>query len=297
MKNISFLICCFFTIIFISCEKTITIKQQPYISKLSIQGLITPNTKPQIFLNRTVAYFDPKVNTRDLTVDNATVTLNDGSLTFVLRFDSIFNTHYCRYDYFYSNSNNIQTNKTYTLNIIFNGAAYTAFATTNQLKVTPTNITYIPTFTDLYGEHEGVVVRYTDIPNEENYYRYQMGRIIDTSVQNASNKLKSICAGNKKYYITEIGRTIYSDKNVDGQAVSFVFEPAYTHKTNDTAYIKLQTVDKNIFNFYDNLDKQKLAQYNPFVEPVFITQGQFKNAIGVFGAYAVSDSVLFIYPE
>ena len=39
------------------------------------------------------------------------------------------------------------------------------------------------------------------------------------------------------------------------------------------------------------------TQFNPFVEPVFIAQGQFKNAIGVFGAYAVSDSVLFIYPE
>ncbi len=43
--------------------------------------------------------------------------------------------------------------------------------------------------------------------------------------------------------------------------------------------------------------RQKLAQYNPFVEPVFIIPGQFKDAIGVFGAYAVSDSVLFVYPE
>ncbi|MDQ6903819.1 MAG: hypothetical protein M3139_12510, partial [Bacteroidota bacterium] len=63
------------------------------------------------------------------------------------------------------------------------------------------------------------------------------------------------------------------------------------------AYVSLQSVDKNIFNFYDNLDRQKLAQYNPFVEPVFIIPGQFKDAIGVFGAYAVSDSVLFVYPE
>jgi len=60
----------------------------------------------------------------------------------------------------------------------------------------------------------------------------------------------------------------------------------------------LQTVDKNVFNFYDNLDRQKLAQYNPFVEPVFIVPGQFEGkAIGVFGAYAVSDSALFVYPE
>ena len=297
MKNILFILFCFFSITFFSCEKTISIKQQPYTSKLSIQGLITPNKKPQIFLNRTVPYFDPKINTRELTVDNATVTLNDGIITYTLSFDSVFSIHDCHYNYFYSNPTNIQPNKTYTLNIIFNGIGYSAKATTNQSKVTPINISYVPTFTDLYGEHEGIVIRYTDKANEENYYRYEMGRIIDTSVQNANNKLKSTCAGNKKYYITELGRTIYSDKNADGQQVSFVFEPAYTHKATDTTYIKLQTVDKNIFDFFDNLDKQKLAQYNPFVEPVFIAQGQFKNAIGVFGAYAISDSVRFIYPE
>ena len=85
---------------------------------------------------------------------------------------------------------------------------------------------------------------------------------------------------------------------MDGLALTFVFEPNYSHKKNDTAYIMLQTVDKNISNFYDNLDRQKLAQFNPFVEPVFIIPGQFGDkAIGVFGAYAVSDSVLFVYPE
>jgi len=59
----------------------------------------------------------------------------------------------------------------------------------------------------------------------------------------------------------------------------------------------LQSVDKNIFTFYDNLDKQKLGQFNPFVEPVFVVPEQVNNAIGVFGAYAVSESVLFVYPE
>lgn len=80
--------------------------------------------------------------------------------------------------------------------------------------------------------------------------------------------------------------------------MTFVFEPNFSHKNKDNAYIRLQTVDKNIYNFFDNLDRQKLAQYNPFVEPVFIVPGQFGDkAIGVFGAYAVSDPVLFIYPE
>lgn len=283
-------------IVFISCEKTISIKQQPYQSKLSIQGLITPNQKPQIYLNRTVPYFDPKVNTRELTVDNAAVTLNDGTITYSLNFDSAYNYHYCRYDYFYSNSQNILANKTYTLSIVFNGITYSAQATTNQSKVPVASTSYVQIFKDLYGEHEGVIVGYTDKPGEENYYRYEMSRIIDSSVKSV-DAVKSSCTFGQKYAVKEIGRSIYSDKNVDGLALTFTFEPNYSHKLNDTAYIRLQTVDKNIYNFYDNLDRQKLAQYNPFVEPVFISPGQFKDAIGVFGAYVVSDSVLFVYPE
>lgn len=283
-------------IVFISCEKTITIKQQPYQSKLSIQGLITPNQKPQIYLNRTVPYFDPKVNTRELTVDNAAVTLNDGTITYTLNFDSAYNYHYCRYDYFYSNPQNILVNKTYTLSIVFNGITYSAQATTNQSKVPVTSTGYVQIFKDLYGEHEGVIVGYTDKPGEENYYRYEMSRMIDSSVKSV-DAVKSSCTFGQKYAVKEIGRSIYPDKNVDGLALTFTFEPNYSHKLNDTAFIRLQTVDKNIYNFYDNLDRQKLAQYNPFVEPVFISPGQFKDAIGVFGAYAVSDSVLFVYPE
>jgi hypothetical protein len=283
-------------ILFVSCEKNITVKQLGYQSKLSIQCLITPNQKPILYFNRTVPYFDPKVNTRELTIDNASVVLNDGNTNFALLFDSLYNYHFCRYDYFYKGTQNILANKTYTLTINYNGKTYSAEATTNQISVLITSTSYVKVFKDLYGEHEGVIVGYTDKPGVENYYRYQMGRMIDSSVKSVGG-VKSGCTFGQKYYVQEIGRTIYPDKNVDGLALTFTLEPTYSHKKDDSAYISLQSVDKNIFAFYDNLDRQKLAQFNPFVEPVFIIPGQFKDAIGVFGAYAVSDSVLFIYPE
>jgi hypothetical protein len=297
MKHIIYLLT-FPAIVFLlaSCEKIITIKQLPYESKLSIQCLITPNQKPLLYFNRTVPYFDPKVNTRELTIDNAAVKLNDGNTEFNLQFDSLYNYHFCRYDYFYKGPQNIQPGKTYTLTINYNGKTYAAQATTDQLTVPVTSTGYVQVFKDLYGEHEGVIIGYTDKTGVENYYRYQMGRIIDSSVKSVGG-VKSSCTFGQKYYVQEIGRTIYPDKNVDGLALTFTFEPTYSHQKGDSAYISLQSVDKNIFTFYDNLDKQKLAQFNPFVEPVFIVPGQFKDAIGVFGAYAVSDSVLFVYPE
>lgn len=88
-----------------------------------------------------------------------------------------------------------------------------------------------------------------------------------------------------------------SNENIIDHSLSFVFEPTYKHTSNDTVYIKLQSCDKNMLEFYNQLDKQKLSQFNPFVEPVFIKSGQFNNAIGVFGSYVLSDSVVFVYPE
>ncbi len=279
-----------------SCEKNITIKQQPYQTKVSIQCLITPNQKPILYLNRTVPYFDPKINTRELTIDNASVIIDDGSYVNNLHFDSLYNFHFCRYEYFYKGLQDIQSNKTYTLTINYKAASYTAQATTNLISTPITSTSYVHVFKDLYGEHEGVVLGYTDKPGSENYYRYEMGRMIDSSVKSVGG-VKSSCTFGQKYYVKEVGRTIYADKNLDGLPLTFTIEPTYSHKKNDSAYISLQSVDKNIYSFYDNLDKQKLAQFNPFVEPVFVIPGQFRDAIGVFGAYAVSESVLFVYPE
>ena len=80
------------------------------------------------------------------------------------------------------------------------------------------------------------------------------------------------------------------------QAMQFVIEPAFKHIQDDTAFVFVQSMDKNSAEFYDNIDKQKLSQFNPFVEPVFL-KTKIEGCIGVFGSAVVSDSVLFIYPE
>ena len=60
----------------------------------------------------------------------------------------------------------------------------------------------------------------------------------------------------------------------------------------------MQTIDKAMYDFYDQIDKQKLAQYNPFVEPIFLRDGQFgSKAIGFFGCSVRSSGVAFVFPE
>jgi hypothetical protein len=280
------------------CEKEIKVTPLAYTEKLSIQSLITPGRLPKVSLYRTVAYFDAKQLSSQLFIRRAGVRMSSlaGDITFAP--DSDFNSFTCEYDYFYRGNQVIAPNRTYQLEIAYNQQVYTATATTDQVAIKPDSISYVKAFKDVYGEHEGIVVHFRDVPGRGNYYRYEMTRFLPGKIVNAAGVGSACSSGNDVHYVKELGRTIYSDEFTDGGMMTFVFEPTYQHKAGQQAYVRLQTVDRAIYEFYNQLDQQKLAQYNPFVEPVFIRPGQFgQHAIGVFGAFALSDSLKFVYPE
>ncbi len=296
MKRIKLVIFLVITAIFFSrCEKDITIKPQQYDSRPSIQCLLTPNTYPKLYLFKTVPFFDAPISYKELFIRNAYVTISSNLGTDVLTLDSSLNKFYCKYDYFYKGSQLTQKNVTYNLKIVYLDKTYTASTTTNQPLVQLDSVTYIAQFQDIYGEHEGIKLHFIDDPSGDNYYRFEMHRMVDSSTADV-NDFHS-CSGQEFVPITELGRTIYSAVNQNGLPMSFVIEPAYKHNQDDVAYVFLQSCDKNMFDFYSKLDKQRLALTNPFAEPVFINSNQFTDAVGVFGSYTLSDSVKFIFPE
>jgi hypothetical protein len=281
----------------LSCEKEITIVQKPYENKLSIQCLITPGSVPKLYLNHTTPFLDPPSTSRQLFVNDASVSIKHENNINVMQPDSSFDKFYGSYTNFYKGNEKILSNTTYTLEIIYHGVSYSATATTDLSFVQIDSITYIEQFKDIYGDHEGVVFHFKDPLGKGNNYRYEMHRLVDSTTYGI-NKIKSpFLKGNDKAFVTEIGRSLYSDDGFDGRNYSFVIEPVFKHKAEDSTYVFLQTCDKNVYDFFNELDKQKLTQKNPFVEPVFLRPAQFKNSIGVFGSYALSDSVLFVYPE
>ncbi|MBZ0243259.1 MAG: DUF4249 domain-containing protein [Bacteroidales bacterium] len=278
-------------------EKTITIKPLAYETKPVIECMITPGKKPRLFLSSTVAYFDKIIDNKDLTIRNAIVTITNSFGTEVLREDSVFNLFSCQYEYFYQGDNLIQGNTTYTLTVNAMGGIFTAQTTTNLSPVTITSVDYTSQFNDIYGEHEGVIVDFNDIAGQKNFYRYQMNRMIDSTVTYGETKVHSVCTNGSFFHVVEIGRSSYKDKNQDGLPFEIVVEPAFKHAPDQVAYVMIQTIDSNAAEFYDALDRQKLSLLNPFVEPVFLRPVQFKDAIGIFGNYILSDSVKFVYPE
>jgi hypothetical protein len=125
-----------------------------------------------------------------------------------------------------------------------------------------------------------------------------MLRYIDTSTQKANAGAASVCLGKDSIIVHELGRSVYSDEGLSGKQIKMVIEPAYLHKQGTQGLVSLESFDKNAFDFFDQLDKQKQSQFNPFVEPVFLQDGQFgSKAIGYFSAKTSSPPVKFIFPE
>ncbi|MEO7446176.1 MAG: hypothetical protein ABIT96_11790, partial [Ferruginibacter sp.] len=51
-----------FSFFITSCEKTITISQPDYQSKVSLQSMLEPDSFPIVYFNKTVPYFDNRTS-------------------------------------------------------------------------------------------------------------------------------------------------------------------------------------------------------------------------------------------
>lgn len=298
MKTYLSLIILAVAMMFSSCEKNITIPQPAYNGKVSIQSMIETDSVPAVYFNRTVPYFDKKVTFNDLVIRNAQINIKSSAGADSLRLDSVYDRIYCEYDYYYKGTVPIQSDKIYTLTIKNGTDTYTATAQTNLLAPSVDSISYTPTFNDIYGEHEGILVYFKDIAAQTNFYRFEMTRYVDTTTKKASEVIASPCLGRDSVKVRDIGRSVYSDEGLSGQQLKMVIEPAYSHKAGTRGLIYVTSFDKNAYDFFNQLDKQKQSQFNPFTEPVFLQDGQFgSRAIGYFSAKTTSLPVRFVFPE
>jgi hypothetical protein len=296
IKNTAILL--FISIVLLTaCEKTITIPQPPYDSRVSIQCGLEVGQKPVLYFYKTMPYFDT-ANLSHLFVKGATVEISNSNTTDSLSMDSTYNYLKCEYEYFYHGHIPIEARSNYQLTILYNKEKFNASTTTNLSAVTIDSVGYESQFKDIYGEHEGVIPYFHDLSGQTNYYRYEMARFVDTTMKYREGKIHSPCIGGSTVPILELGRSVYSNLGNSSGQISFVIEPAYSHSQGLQGSVRIQSIDKATYDFYYQLDRQKLSQLNPFVEPIFLTDGQFgKQAIGYFGSIIRSEPEVFTFPE
>ncbi len=286
-------------LIFTSCEKTISIPQPAYTPRATIQCSLEPGTVPRLVFYRTIPYFEQTgMSLHDLFIKDAQVQISSQDTVDNLYIDSTYNYIKCEYEYCYEGSIITRDNQQYYLEIFRDTSIYSASTITNLPVVTIDSVGYTTEFKDIYGEHEGVMPYFHDIPNQSNYYRYEMTLQIDTTMDYQGSKLHSPCIGSGSITVVELGRSVYNDQSSSGEQMKLVIEPAYSHQQGLTSMIRIETIDIATYDFFFQLDRQKLEQMNPFVEPVFLTNGQFgKKALGYFGSITRSAPVTFVFPE
>lgn len=298
--HIIVIILLFLVILCHSCQKEISISPPGYSEKPSIQGIIEVDSFPKSLPKPNYNFLSPVTKSTDLVYRNAMVDIVGNNVVDHLTLDSIYNYLYCQYEYYYRGHILSVRNVMYQLDIKIGATHYMASASTSINPVTLDSIGYTMMFKDVYGEHEGIIVYFKDLPGSKDYYRFEQLRAVDSSMKHASIKLSlnNSCLGGDTIMVMEKGRSIYSDDNADGLQLKIVIEPAFTHREGLSSTIRIQSVDINIFKFYDQIDKQKLAQLNPFVEPIFLSNGQFGSAaVGYFGCLTNSEGLLFVFPE
>lgn len=285
----------------LSCEKEVTLDNIPnHTPELFIESILVPGENPKVHLSNSQAFFNDRVTPQETFVRNATVELSVDNEIFTLLADSTFDKFRCRWTPFYTVNTTILHGKEYDLSVTYNGTTYIANTLIDQPKVNLNDVGYIGEFFDVYGGHDGVILRFKDPVGEGNFYRFQMDRIIDNSRLHAHVlevvPTKDCTSPGELFFVRDLGRTIFNDLGGDGQDLELYVEVSFEYLEGDTTYIYLQSLDARSAAFYDDLDNQLQSILNPFVEPTFL-HSTIEGTLGVFGSVVKSDPFLFIYPQ
>ena len=283
-----------------SCQKDIDLKMvDTHISQLYVESILYVGESPKVFLSKSVNFFNEKVTPQEVFARNAVVEISDGSQVYLLQQDSTFDKFRCRWNPFYTSNFIVAPNATYQLTVRHEGQEITGETSTTLKTIEVEEVEYTPFFYDVYGDHDGVIVRFKDVIGEGDFYRFQMDRWIDNTRFHAHvfDGFINTCVGNNElFFVSDLGRSIFSDSKIDGTNFELYLEVSFEYLKGDTATVYMQTLDINAARFYDTLDKQLESINNPFVEPTFL-DSTVKGGVGVFGSAIRSEGVNFVYPQ
>ena len=285
---------------FFACQKDINLNvPDRHEEQLFVESILYVGETPKVFLSKSVSFFNEKVTPQEVFVRDAIVQITEGNNNYILEKDSTFDKFRCRWNPFYTSNFIVEKNKTYQLKINQGGQEITAETSTDLKQITIAEVEYTPEFFDVFGGHDGVIIRFKDAPGEGDNYRFQMDRWLDTSRYHAhvfDGFINDCVSKDEVFFTTDLGRSVFSDFGIDGTDFELYMEVSFEYRKGDTATIYMQNLDKHAASFYHDLDRQLETIRNPFVEPAFL-HSTVEGGFGMFGAALRSDPVKFIYPR
>jgi hypothetical protein len=283
-----------------ACQKEINLNlSDQHESQLYVESILFVGEQPKVFLSQSVNFFNEKVTPQQTFVRGAEVEITTGGVTYLLRADSTYDQFRCRWNPFYTDDFVVEQDRDYELTIRYGDRVVRGQTSTHLRPITIDEVEYTSEFFDVYGGHDGVIIRFQDTPGEGDNYRFQMDRWIDNTRfhAHALDGLEIPCVEDGElFFVSDLGRSIFSDYEIDGTDFELYLEVSFEYLEGDSATIYMQTLDENAANFYAGLDKQLESIQNPFVEPAFLNT-TLEGGFGVFGAGIRSEPWQFVYPQ
>lgn len=279
------LIICFFAIF--SCNDDLDLDIKLPDALIVVDGWIENGDQAKVFLTSNSPYFSTidSASLRDMVLSQAKVSLSDGenSEVLILRKDSRYFPPY----YYAGNTIFGETGKQYTLTAEFGGKSIIAETTIPPSVIIDTTIYKLNEDSDSLGK---LILKFTDPPDEKNYYR-----------------IFTKCIGKDDKFISSFIIAI-NDQYFNGDEISFSLTRApesflSTAGNNyfikgDTIVVKLCTMNKPSFEFWSSYQDEVINATNPFASSVSdLKSNIIGDGLGIWGGYGVSIDTLFTLNE
>lgn len=292
MNKLLYIFC--MLVIITGCEKAVTFNLEETDSRLVVDATIENGQPPVVVISKSINYFS-EINLAILLnsfVHGARVTISNGIKTHVLK-ELSYKTNVGIQIFYYSidssdltNAFNGEFNKSYALEIVYDGKKYTSATTIPALTKKIDSLWWrkVPGHPDT--SKVVLMTKVTDPPGYGNYIRYftKIGKgpflpglnsVFDDQIIDGTS------------YEVEVERGVDRNEKIDFDEYSFF-------SRGDTVAVKFCNIDKKTFDFWRTMEYSYASIGNPFSSPTKVLSNIEGGALGYFGGYAVQYRSLII---
>jgi hypothetical protein len=282
-------------IVFSSCEKNIAIKLQPTGTDLVVDGSIENGQFPVIYLSSSISYFsqiDPAVLAKSF-VHGAKITMSNGSITALLKEDSLISDSAGIMIYYYSFQPGDTSQKftgspghRYDLKITTDNKTYTATTTIPEMTKRIDSLWWVPARGSEDSNQVIVKARIVDPPGLGDYTRYYTSVNFGPFYPGLQSVFDDQITDGTVYTV-DVDRGVNRNLTIDFDDYSFF-------NKGDTVQVKLANIDKATYDFWRTMEYNYQSIGNPFSSPIRVLSNISNGALGYFGGYAAQYSSLII---
>lgn len=292
MNKLLFLFC--ILVIVTGCEKTVTFNLEETDSRLVVDATIENGQPPVVVLSKSMNYFS-EINLSILLnsfAHGARVTISNGTKTHLLKEQSYKTNIGIEIFYYSIDSSNMATaitgefDKSYALEIIYNGKKYTSATTIPALTKKVDSLWWkkVPDHPDT--SKVVLMAKVTDPLGYGNYIRYYTKTNKGPFLPGLNSVFDDQIIDGTTYEV-EVERGVDRNEKIDFEEYSFF-------SRGDTATVKFCNIDKKTYDFWRTMEYSYASIGNPFSSPTKVLSNIEGGALGYFGGYAVQYKSLII---